>query len=121
MKNELLQFQHTTSHRHSIDRAPPSHSLPRSYGFYDECLRKYGNAEVWRCFTDLFDYLPLTGLVENNVSVWDTDTHKHSRQQEHGAWLSTFTPACTCVDWKFTCAHTKRAQAEAQIHTCART
>lgn len=37
------------------------------YGFYDECLRKYGNANVWKCFTDLFDYLPLTALVENQV------------------------------------------------------
>lgn len=38
------------------------------YGFYDECLRKYGNANVWKYFTDLFDYLPLTALVENQVS-----------------------------------------------------
>jgi hypothetical protein len=37
------------------------------YGFYDECLRKYGNADVWKYFTDLFDYLPLTGLIENKV------------------------------------------------------
>lgn len=37
------------------------------YGFYDECLRKYGNADVWKYFTDLFDYLPLTGLIESKV------------------------------------------------------
>jgi len=36
-----------------------------SYGFYDECLRKYGNANVWKRFTELFDYLPLTAVVEN--------------------------------------------------------
>ena len=35
------------------------------YGFYDECLRKYGNANVWKIFTELFDYLPLTAVVEN--------------------------------------------------------
>ena len=39
------------------------------YGFYDECLRKYGSANVWKLFTDLFDYLPLTALVEGSVST----------------------------------------------------
>jgi len=30
-------------------------------------LRKYGNANVWKYFTDLFDYLPLTALVDGQV------------------------------------------------------
>ena len=37
------------------------------YGFYDECLRKYGNANVWKIFTDLFDYMPLTALVTDQI------------------------------------------------------
>ena len=40
------------------------------YGFYDECLRKYGNSNVWKYFTDLFDYFPLTGLIDNQVSLF---------------------------------------------------
>ncbi len=44
-----------------------SRQITQVYGFYDECLRKYGNANVWKYFTDLFDYLPLTALVDNQV------------------------------------------------------
>lgn len=44
-----------------------SRQITQVYGFYDECLRKYGNASVWNCFTELFDYLPMTALVEDKV------------------------------------------------------
>eukprot|EP00041_Stephanoeca_diplocostata_P009107 m.138976 g.138976 ORF g.138976 m.138976 type:complete len:319 (+) comp17604_c0_seq5:179-1135(+) len=41
--------------------------ITQVYGFYDECTRKYGSPEVWTMFTDLFDYLPSTALVENQI------------------------------------------------------
>ncbi|XP_042307023.1 cyclin-dependent kinase-like 3 isoform X2 [Sceloporus undulatus] len=44
-----------------------SRQITQVYGFYDECLRKYGNANVWKYFTDLFDYLPLTALVDGQI------------------------------------------------------
>jgi diadenosine tetraphosphatase ApaH/serine/threonine PP2A family protein phosphatase len=43
------------------------HVADDRYGFYDECHRKYGSANVWKYFTDLFDYFPVTAVVENAV------------------------------------------------------
>ena len=44
-----------------------SRQITQVYGFYDECMRKYGNSNVWKYFTDLFDYVPLTAVVDNQI------------------------------------------------------
>ncbi|KAH0500354.1 Serine/threonine-protein phosphatase 2A catalytic subunit beta isoform [Microtus ochrogaster] len=44
-----------------------SRQITQVYGFYDECLRKYGNANEWKYFTALFSYLPLTALVDGQI------------------------------------------------------
>lgn len=38
--------------------------INKIYGFYDECMKKYGNENVWKSFTDVFYYLPLTALID---------------------------------------------------------
>lgn len=44
-----------------------SRQITQVYGFYDECLRKYGNANPWKYCTEIFDYLTLSAVVENSV------------------------------------------------------
>ena len=44
-----------------------SRQITQVYGFYDECQRKYGNANVWKYFTEFFDQLPLTAVVEGEI------------------------------------------------------
>jgi serine/threonine-protein phosphatase PPG1 len=44
-----------------------SRAVTQTYGFYTECMRKYGNAEVWRQFTDMFDFLTLSVVIDNVI------------------------------------------------------
>merc|ERR1712063_91633 len=44
-----------------------SRQITQVYGFFDECMRTYSGPDVWKLFTDTFDYLPLTAVIENQI------------------------------------------------------
>jgi serine/threonine-protein phosphatase 2A catalytic subunit len=70
------------------------------YGFYDECVRKYGHANVWKYFTDLFDYFPVTALVEHAMFCLhgglspSIDTLDHVRQLDRVQEVPHEGPMC---------------------------
>ena len=44
-----------------------SRQITQVYGFYDECMRKYGNTNPWKYCTEVFDLLNLAAVIDGRV------------------------------------------------------
>jgi len=44
-----------------------SRQISLSYGFYEEIMRKYGNTNAWRYFTEVFDYFSIAAIIEGKI------------------------------------------------------
>ncbi len=44
-----------------------SRQITQVYGFYDECLKKYGSLNIWKYCTEIFDLMPLAALIDEKI------------------------------------------------------
>jgi len=68
-----------------------SRTMTQFYGFYDECLRKYGaeGPHLWREFSDLFDCLPVAAVISNRIYCVHGGLSPHQDSEED--WLDVLT------------------------------
>ncbi|KAL7719016.1 Serine/threonine-protein phosphatase [Entamoeba marina] len=39
----------------------------RDYGFYDECMKKYGNVNVWKYSVAIFEFMTTAAVLDNSI------------------------------------------------------
>jgi len=44
-----------------------SRQITQIYGFYEECLRKYGNYNAWKFCCDVFDCMNIAAVIDNKI------------------------------------------------------
>lgn len=44
-----------------------SRQVNQMYGFFNDCLQIYGNSGIWFLFNDVFDLLPISAVIDNEI------------------------------------------------------
>ena len=79
-----------------------SRQITQVYGFYEECVRKYGNPNPWKYCTEVMDYLNLCAVIDGKVFCVHGGLSPDIRKW--GSFCLAFAPFC----WVLTCAKVER-------------
>ena len=41
--------------------------ITQVYGFYDECMQKYGSTNAWKYLVDVFDYMSIGAIIDDKI------------------------------------------------------
>jgi serine/threonine-protein phosphatase 4 catalytic subunit len=80
-----------------------SRQITQVYGFYDECLRKYGSITVWRYCTEIFDYLSLSAIIDGKV--YSSNGHLRYSIVSDVVHIVALSPATYCYNLQIFCVH----------------
>lgn len=64
-----------------------SRQISNIYGFYDEIMKKYGNANPWKYFTEVFDYFGTIALINESVLCVHGGLSPEIRSLDQVRWI----------------------------------
>jgi serine/threonine-protein phosphatase PPG1 len=76
-----------------------SRQTTQVYGFYNDCMKKYGSPSAWQYFCDMFDYLPIAALIDGRIFCVHAGAYRAAVMNSvcDAHLICFFHPRCLCL------------------------